>query len=92
MDKGVLNELLADASGRRGKNNSFEFGEQDKASLLISTGGPILAIEAVSRVEVKDGYVLIRGDRDDLFMIELDRVIGIRLQRSRRDGAGFVAS
>jgi hypothetical protein len=92
MDKGVLTELLAEASGRRGKNSTFEFSEQDKASLLVSTGGPVLVVEAVTRVEIKEGYVLIRADRNDLLMIELDRIIGVRLQRSRRDGAGFVAS
>jgi hypothetical protein len=92
MDKGVLTELLVEASGRKAKGNTFEFSEQDKASVLVSTGGPMLLIEEVSRVELKDGYTLVRAGRADLFVIETERVIGVRLQRSRRDGAGFVSS
>ena len=92
MDKGVLTELLAEASGRKPKGGTFEFSEQDKASLMVATGGPILLIEEVSRVDLKEGYAMVRAGRADLFLVEIDRVIGVRLQRSRRDGAGFVSS
>jgi len=92
MDKNLLTELLAEASGRRSKGGTFEFSEQDKASLMVNTGGAMLLVDEVSRVEAKDGYVVVRAGRADLFVIELDRIVGIRLQRSRREGAGFVAS
>ncbi len=92
MDKGVLMELLAEASGRRNKSGTFEFSEQDKASLLVSTGGPVMLVDEVSRVEIKEGFLLVRAGRADLFLLELERIVGVRLQRSKREGAGFVAS
>jgi hypothetical protein len=90
MEKGTLTELLAEATGRRGKGGSFEFAEQEKASVLVSTGGPMLAIEDVTRVDMKDGYALVKSGKADVFAIELERIIGLRTRRSKREGAGFV--
>ncbi len=91
MDKGALLDLLAEASGRKAKNATVEFAETDKASIMLSTGGPVMMIEEVSRVELKEGYALVRSGKADLFVVEQDRIIGVRLHRAKREGAGFVA-
>jgi hypothetical protein len=91
MQKELLHEMLAEASGKRGKNATFDFSEADKASLLLlGAEGSLLPIEAVSHVEIKDGYVAVRAAKDDLYLLQLDRVVGIKLQRGGRDGAGFL--
>jgi len=89
MDKAVLVEVLAEAAGKRPKNASFEFSEQEGASVLVSTDGPLFVIEEVSRVEVKEGFAAVRAGKNDLYLVELTRVIGLRVHRARREGAGF---
>jgi hypothetical protein len=91
VDKELVLELLAEASGKRNKNSgALEFGEQDKASALLANNGALYTIDEVVRIEVKDRYISIRTVRGEVYLIGLDHVIGFKLQRARKDVAGFV--
>jgi hypothetical protein len=90
MQKDFLLEMLADASAKKNKGDIFDFSDQDKASMLVSTDGPVLAIEDVNRIEVKEGYLVARAGRNDVYFLRLERFVGFKIQRSRREGAGFL--
>jgi len=91
MDRNVLTEMLADASGKRAaKNAAFEFSDQDKASVIVAGETSMFTIDEVNRVELKDGYAVLRSGRADLYLVGLDRIIGLKLHRSKRESAGFV--
>jgi hypothetical protein len=85
----VLQELLADASGRKPKNGVHDFADQERVSVLLSTDGAHFAIDEVGRIEVKDGYVVVSAARDAVYLLTLDRIIGVKLLRARREGPGF---
>jgi hypothetical protein len=89
MDKGPLLEMLADACGKKGKNGAFEFTEAEKASLLLSADGALFPIDEVTRVEVKDGYAIVRVSKDNLYLLDVGRIVGLKLQ-TRRGQAGFL--
>jgi hypothetical protein len=88
MDKGPLLEMLADACGKKGKNGTFEFTEAEKASLLLSTDGALFPIDEVARVDVKEGYAIVRAGKDDIYLVALERIVGLKLQ-ARHGQAGF---
>ena len=92
MQKDVLVELVADAcGGKKPKNSVFELSEEDKASLLLDTEGSHMAIDGLTRLEVKEGYVVAHAARDAVYLVALERVLGLRLLRARRDSPGFHA-
>jgi len=91
MEKNVLLEMLTEASSKKAKGNVFEFSEQDKASFLVAADGSIMVIEDVSRIDLKEGYVIVRAGKDDVLLLALERIMGLKLQRSKREGAGFLA-
>ncbi len=90
MQRDLILDMLSDACGKKSKSGMFEFSEQDKASLLMSTDGPVYIIEEISRVEVKDGFAAVRAGRSDMYLVQLDRIVGLKVQRTKREGAGFL--
>ena len=92
MDKETALELLAEASGKRGKNSgTHEFGEQDKASALLSNQGALYTVDEVVRIDVKDRFVSLRTLRGEVYLLGLEHLVGFKLNRaSKKDVAGFV--
>jgi len=92
VDKETALELLAEASGKRGKNSgSHEFAEQDKASALLANQGALYTIDELVRVEVKDRYLTLRTVRGEVYLLGLDHLVGFKLSRAKKDAAGFVS-
>lgn len=91
MEKETALELLAEASGKRGKNSgTHEFGEQDKASALLNNQGALYTVDEVVRVEIKERYLSLRTVRGEVYLLGLDHLVGFKLHRAKKDVAGFV--
>lgn len=91
MDKETVFELLAEASGKRGKaTGAHDFSEQDKASALLSNQGALFTIDELTRIEVKDRFLSLRTIRGELYLVALDHLVGFKLNRAKKDAAGFV--
>jgi hypothetical protein len=90
MEKDVLLEMLAEVCGKKSKTGSFEFSDQEAVTILISGGGPVFPIENVSRLEVKDAHLVARTNRSEVYLLALAQLVGIKLQRSKKEGTGFV--
>jgi hypothetical protein len=91
MQKDILIEMLTEASGKSPIGATFDFTAQQKTSILVHADGPIISIEEVTQVEVKEGYIVVRAGKNDMLLLRIDHILGMRLQGSRREGAGFLA-
>jgi hypothetical protein len=90
MEKEILLQMLAEATGLTEPANAYEFTKEDQASVLLSTGGPVLILEQVSRIEVRESFLAICAARADVYFIEMAKLIGIKIQRRKKSNAGFL--
>ena len=92
MTRESLLHLLSAAcgAGRTAGQDRFEFSETDRASLIVATGGPPLLVESLSRLEVHEDFVAVMAGRNEVFFLALDRILGLKVQRQKREGAGFL--
>jgi hypothetical protein len=89
MQKDLLQELLTEACVERG--GAYLVPERDQATVLLATEGPLERIEGVTRLELRPGYLVMQVNAgEEVFMVDLTRVVGLKLRRTKREGAGFV--
>lgn len=92
MQKNVLLELLSEGFGAKQKGDLFELPPADRAAILISADGTMVAVEDVRHVAVRAGYLVARtGDQGETYLLSLDRIIGLKVQHGKKGGAGFVS-
>jgi hypothetical protein len=57
--------------------------------VLLALPDSLLTIDEVSRVDVKERFLAVRTGRGELFLLALERVAGLKLQRAKKESAGF---
>lgn len=92
MQKDVLLNLLAEGFGVKPKGGVFAVPEEDRATVLVSVDSGVLSVEQVREVVIRDGYLVARtADQLETYLVELDRVVGLKIRHGTKGGAGFVS-
>lgn len=87
----TLRAMLEELSGQAGDNGSFAFHRSGKLAAYIGFGPTAITVEPVARVCLRDGFVRLETSRDEVFLVELERLLALRASEGSRESTGFRA-
>jgi hypothetical protein len=89
MKSEVLRELLTEVAPTTDDARRVSFSDRDQVTLLVAAQGTSLAVEALQSAALHSGYVAVETAEGEAYFIGLEHVVGFRVRRGKREGAGF---